>query len=56
MTIGSTTIVSSIGTSLRKGTAPTHFMKDIATDDNYHWVCQKCFDDFTDMFKWNVGL
>ena len=24
------------------------------TEDNYHWVCPKCFSDFRDMFKWEV--
>jgi len=22
------------------------------TLDNYHWICQKCFNDFKDMFNW----
>ena len=25
-----------------------------ATEDNDHWVCEKCFEDFKDMFKWKV--
>lgn len=27
-----------------------------ATDDNYHWVCTKCFNDFKDMFEWKVDF
>ena len=23
-----------------------------ATEDNYRWVCQKCYNDFKEMFKW----
>lgn len=22
------------------------------TEDGYHWVCQKCFDDFEEEFGW----
>jgi len=24
------------------------------TLDNYHWICETCFHDFQDMFKWEV--
>ena len=24
------------------------------TLDNYHWICEKCFHDFKNMFKWEV--
>ncbi len=24
------------------------------TLDKYHWICEKCFNDFKDMFKWQV--
>ena len=24
------------------------------TLDKYHWICDKCFNDFKDMFKWQV--
>ncbi len=24
------------------------------TEDNYHWICQECFNDFKDMFKWEL--
>jgi hypothetical protein len=24
------------------------------TLDKYHWICEKCFKDFKDMFKWQV--
>ena len=24
------------------------------TLDNYHWICDKCFDDFKDMFEWKI--
>ena len=23
-----------------------------ATENNYRWVCKKCYDDFKEMFKW----
>ena len=24
------------------------------TDDNYHWICPKCFDDFRERFAWVI--
>ena len=24
------------------------------TLDKYHWICEKCFNDFKDMFNWQV--
>jgi hypothetical protein len=26
-----------------------------ATDDNYHWVCTQCFEDFKDLFQLKVA-
>ncbi len=28
--------------------------KAYATKDRYHWICQECFEDFKEMFKWKV--
>ena len=28
--------------------------KGYATVDDYHWVCERCFDDFKDLFEWKV--
>lgn len=25
-----------------------------ATSDEYHWVCEKCFADFRELFQWAV--
>jgi hypothetical protein len=25
-----------------------------STADDYHWVCEKCFGDFKDIFQWIV--
>lgn len=25
------------------------------TEDNYHWVCEPCFDDFKEELEWVVG-
>jgi hypothetical protein len=22
--------------------------------DEYHWICNKCFDDFKDLFEWRI--
>ncbi|NMC57562.1 MAG: hypothetical protein GYA50_10105 [Eubacteriaceae bacterium] len=24
------------------------------TLDNYHWICEVCFNDFKDLFNWSV--
>jgi hypothetical protein len=26
-----------------------------ATTDNYHWVCEDCFNDFSQVFDWKVS-
>jgi hypothetical protein len=26
-----------------------------ATEDNYRWICEQCFEDFKDMFNWKVS-
>ena len=25
-----------------------------ATEDKYHWICEQCYNDFKDMFEWEV--
>ena len=25
-----------------------------STEDGYHWICEKCFNDFRDEFSWLV--
>lgn len=25
-----------------------------ATEDNYRWICEQCFDDFKVLFEWEV--
>lgn len=27
---------------------------EYCTIDDYHWICENCFNDFKDMFKWTV--
>ena len=24
------------------------------TEDNYHWICNSCFEDFKIMFEWKI--
>jgi len=24
------------------------------TLDEYHWICEECFEDFKDMFEWKI--
>jgi len=26
----------------------------VTADDNYHWVCPACFEDFADRFSWSI--
>ena len=33
---------------------PETLHEGYATPDEHHWVCKTCFDDFKDLFKWNV--
>ena len=25
-----------------------------STTDNYHWICKECFEDFKELFKWEL--
>ena len=25
-----------------------------ATEDDYHWICEECYQDFKEMFQWKV--
>jgi hypothetical protein len=27
-----------------------------STIDCYHWICENCFNDFKNMFEWNVKI
>jgi len=28
--------------------------KAYSTPDYYRWICEECFEDFKEMFEWNV--
>ena len=34
--------------------SPDMLREGYTTEDNYRWVCQKCFEDFKVMFQWKV--
>ena len=34
---------------------PDALHEGYSTSDKYHWVCKKCFDDFKEQFRWEVG-
>lgn len=38
-----------------EGSEPDVLHDGYATDDNYRWICQTCFDDFKDLFDWKVA-
>jgi len=25
------------------------------TRDGYHWICEECYNDFKDIFRWKTG-
>ena len=31
---------------------PDALQEGYATDDNYHWVCETCYNDFKKQFGW----
>lgn len=33
---------------------PEYLHRGYCTEDEKHWICEKCFNDFKDMFKWQV--
>jgi hypothetical protein len=34
---------------------PNALTQGYTTEDDYHWICEKCFADFKEMFKWTVN-
>ena len=34
---------------------PEILREGYATQDEYRWVCQTCFNDFKDLFEWTVS-
>lgn len=33
---------------------PEALHEGYTTEDNYHWVCRTCFEDFNERFEWTV--
>jgi phage terminase large subunit-like protein len=33
---------------------PDTLTEGYTTEDNYHWICIQCFEDFQEMFGWAV--
>jgi hypothetical protein len=33
---------------------PDHLKEGYATEDDYHWICPKCFHDFREEFGWTM--
>lgn len=33
---------------------PDVLHRGYATTDEYHWICEKCFEDFKEKFDWKV--
>lgn len=38
-----------------EGNCPEELHEGYTTEDKYHWVCQECFKDFKEMFRWQIG-
>ena len=34
---------------------PDALCEGYCTEDQYHWVCKDCFEDFKKQFQWNVA-
>ena len=34
--------------------APGLLHEGYSTEDEYRWICDRCFDDFKDRFRWTV--
>jgi phage terminase large subunit-like protein len=34
---------------------PEILTEGFATPDNYRWICKSCFEDFKDMFQWQIA-
>lgn len=34
--------------------APDSLRNGYVTDDNYHWICEPCFNDFKNKFNWQT--
>ncbi len=37
-----------------EGDDPDVLHEGYATEDNYRWICGQCFEDFKDLFGWEV--
>jgi hypothetical protein len=33
---------------------PEVMRRGYATEDEYRWICEPCFEDFKEMFRWRV--
>ena len=33
---------------------PSILKEGYATEDDYHWVCKQCYEDFKEMFQWKL--
>ena len=36
------------------GNAEEFLQHGYCTDDEHHWICNKCFDDFKELFQWKL--
>ena len=37
------------------GSEPETFQEGYATVDGYRWICKQCFNDFAELFAWQVA-
>jgi hypothetical protein len=42
------------GAKFMVGDFPDVLHQGYSTKDDYRWICDQCFADFTDMFEWKV--
>ena len=34
---------------------PDIIYEGYTTENEYHWICEECYEDFKKMFQWNLG-
>ena len=37
-----------------EGDVPDAVQEGYTTEDDYHWICEGCFNDFRELFEWKL--
>ena len=52
--VNGTTITAHFLAKFMVEDAPNVLHEGYTTTDDYHWICEPCFEDFREQFKWTV--